>query len=140
MATDNDRDERHARNKIVMDEFRANNGMVEGRGPLLILHSVGAKSGEPRVNPMMFMEEGDNWLVFASKGGLPKSPDWYFNLVANPEVKIEVGPEFLDVRAQVLTGAERDAVYAKQASEYPIFAEYQSRTERTIPVIRLSKR
>jgi len=131
------------RNKQVIEEFRAHGGVLGGTfagAPLLILHTVGAKSGEPRETPMMFLADGDRYLVFASYGGAPHNPAWFHNLVANPDVSIEVGTSRLDVRAEVLEGAERDRLYAKQAELFPGFAEYQAKTSRTIPVVALAGR
>jgi deazaflavin-dependent oxidoreductase (nitroreductase family) len=127
-------------NGSVIKEFRANTGKVGGNfagAPLLILHTTGAKTGKNRENPMMYLADGDRFLVFASKGGAPTHPDWYHNLVANPRAKIEVGAETLDVDAEVLSGEERDRFYAIQAERYPGFAEYEAKTTRIIPVIAL---
>jgi deazaflavin-dependent oxidoreductase (nitroreductase family) len=107
---------------------------------VLLLHTVGARTGRPRVNPMMYMKDGDRFLVFASKAGAATNPDWYHNLKAHPDVRIEVGDETLDVRAEELTGRERDMFYERQATLYPGFADYQRNTTRTIPVIGLSER
>jgi deazaflavin-dependent oxidoreductase (nitroreductase family) len=89
------------------------------------------------VNPMMYLDDDGRWLVFASKAGAPVHPDWYLNLVANPEVTVEVGAETFPARAVVLEGEERDQKYAEQARRYPGFAEYQAGTDRVIPVIAL---
>jgi deazaflavin-dependent oxidoreductase (nitroreductase family) len=83
----------------------------------------------------MYLKDGHRYLVFASKGGADTNPDWYHNLKAHPDVKIEVGNETIDVRAEEITGAERDRVYKKQASLYPQFAQYQQKTKRTIPIM-----
>ena len=127
-------------NRAIIEEFRANAGVVGGPfegAPLLILTSTGAKTGRPRLSPMMYLAEGDRLLVFASKSGSPKNPDWYHNLVANPRATVEVGTETFDVDAEVLTGRERDRVYAIQAQRYPAFAEYERKAGRVIPVIAL---
>src|SRR5690606_21950520 len=91
-------------NQKIIEEFRANGGKVggnfEGR-TLLLLHSIGAKSGQERVNPTAYVRDGENFVIIASKGGAPTNPDWYYNLVANPLVNIEVGTETLQVRARV---------------------------------------
>jgi deazaflavin-dependent oxidoreductase (nitroreductase family) len=128
-------------NARIIAEFRANHGKVGGDftgAPLLLLHTVGARSGRTRVNPMMYLPDEGRYLVFASKAGSDRHPDWYFNLLAHPEVKIEVGDEILTVRATELHGAERDAHFAEQARRYPGFAAYQRRTDRVIPVIALT--
>lgn len=122
-------------------EFRANHGRVGGQfegAPLLILHSVGARSGQPRTNIMMYQADGERYLVFASNNGADDSPAWYWNLKANPETRIEVGDDIVDVHATELHGAERDAKYALQAERYPGFAEYERKTSRTIPVVALT--
>jgi deazaflavin-dependent oxidoreductase (nitroreductase family) len=127
-------------NAHTIAEFRANHGQVGGNfagAPLLLLHTVGARSGAARINPMMYLPDGDRYLVFASKAGSDRNPDWYHNLLAHPEVRIEVGDETIDVRAVDLQGAERDTNYAEQARRYPGFADYQRKTERVIPVIAL---
>ena len=131
------------RNEQVIEEFRAHGGVLGGPfegAPMLILHTVGAKSGEPRETPMMYLPDGDRYLVFASYGGAPHNPAWFHNLVANPDVSIEVGTSTLDVRAEVLEGDDRDRVYAKQAGLFPAFAAYQEKTSRTIPVVALAGR
>ncbi len=130
-------------NDQVIAEFRANHGKVGGNfegAPLLLLHSVGAKSGATRVSPMMYLPDGDRFLVFASKAGAPTNPDWYHNLRANPEATIEVGDDTIEVHAEELTGTERDQKYAEQAALYPGFADYERKTDRVIPVVALSRR
>ena len=129
-------------NRAIIDEFRANGGRVGGNfegAPLLLLHSTGARSGQERVNPMMYLRDGDRFVVFASKAGAPTNPDWYHNLVANPDATVEVGEETFPVHATVLIGPERDRLFAKQAQLYPGFKEYESRTTRTIPVVALTR-
>ena len=134
--------DRHDRNRAIIEEFRSNDGVVggsfEGR-PMLLLSTTGAKTGLRRLNPLMYLADGDRWVVFASKGGGPKNPDWYHNLVAHPAVTIEVGTETIAARAEVMTGEERDRLYAQQAGRYPQFAAYQERASRIIPVIALSR-
>jgi len=125
-------------NSNIIEEFRANEGKVGGPfdgAPLLLLHTTGAHSGEERINPMMYLADGDRLVVFASKGGAPTNPDWYHNLVANPDLEIEVGTERRKVRARVAEGEEHDLLYAEQARRYPQFAKYQEGTDRTIPVV-----
>lgn len=127
-------------NATIIDEFRAKGGQVGGRfegAPLLILHSRGARSGEPRVHPMMYLQDGDRYVVFASKAGADTNPAWYHNLVAHPDATIELGSDELAVHATELTGAERDAVYAEQARRFPVFADYATKTSRVIPVMAL---
>jgi deazaflavin-dependent oxidoreductase (nitroreductase family) len=130
-------------NRRNIEEFRANHGRVGGQfegAPVLLLHSIGAHSGEERVTPMMYLADDDRYLVFASAAGADKNPAWYHNLVANPDVSIEVGDGSVDVHAVELQSAERDAKYAVQAERYPGFAEYERKTTRTIPVLALVPR
>jgi len=127
-------------NEQNITEFRANHGQVGGNfagAPLLLLHTVGARSGKARINPTMYMADGERYLVFASKAGSDKNPDWYHNLLAHPQVRIEVGDEILTVHAVDLQGTERDTLYAEQARRYPGFADYQRKTDRVIPVVAL---
>jgi|SRR5450432_3259505 deazaflavin-dependent oxidoreductase (nitroreductase family) len=129
-------------NTKIIREFRENGGKVGGPfegGPILLLTSTGAKSGQHRVNPMMYLLDGGRYVVFASKAGAPTNPDWYHNLVAHPDASVEVGTERFNVRATVISGAERDSLYARQAELYPGFAEYEAKTTRTIPVIALER-
>ncbi|MDH5293446.1 MAG: nitroreductase family deazaflavin-dependent oxidoreductase [Acidimicrobiia bacterium] len=125
-------------NAAIIEEFRANGGRVGGQfegAPLLLLHSVGARSGKERVNPMMYQAVGDAYAVFASKAGAPSNPDWYHNLVANPQATIEVGAIAVDVRARIAEGAERDTIWETQKERYPGFADYEASTTRQIPVV-----
>jgi deazaflavin-dependent oxidoreductase (nitroreductase family) len=129
-------------NSGIIEEFRANGGKVGGPfegAPLLLLTSTGARSGASRVNPMMYLADGRRLYVFASKAGAPTNPDWYHNLLAHPRAAVEVGQERFDVVASVLTGAERDEIYQRQAALYPGFAEYEAKTTRTIPVVALDR-
>jgi len=127
-------------NANIIAEFRKNHGKVGGMfegAPLLLLRNTGARSGKLRINPMMYLKDGNRYLVFASKAGADTHPDWYFNIKAHPDAQIEVGDETVDVRAEEITGPERDRLYSRQASIYPGFAEYQLKTKRIIPVIAL---
>jgi deazaflavin-dependent oxidoreductase (nitroreductase family) len=130
-------------NDQVIEEFRTKGGkaggIFEGMS-LLLLHNVGAKSGERYVTPLVYMPDGERWVIFASKGGAPKNPGWYWNLKAGPEVAIEVGTDTVEVLATEATGEERDRLFDRQKSEAPQFAEYEQKTERTIPVIVLTRR
>lgn len=130
-------------NRQTIEAFRSNGGKVggiwEGR-PLLLLTTTGAKSGRPHTTPTMYLRDGNRLLIFATKGGAPTHPDWYHNLLAHPEVTVEVGTETYRATATPLTGEERDRLYARQAQLYPQFAEYQRRTSRTIPVIALERK
>ena len=131
------------RNARVIEEFRANAGTVGGPwegATMLLLHTTGAKSGQPRVNPLVYLPDGERYVIIASKGGAPDDPQWYRNLLANPDVEIEVGTETVPVRAREITGPERDELYARQVERRPAFAEYEQRTQRKIPVIALEPR
>ncbi len=128
------------RNAAIIDEFRANAGKVGGvfaRTTLLLLHTTGARTGLPRTNPLAYLPDGGRFVVIASKGGAPSNPDWFHNLVAHPNVTVEVGARTIPVRAVVVTGPERDELYSRQAERLPAFADYERRTKRTIPVIAL---
>ncbi len=129
------------RNRIIIDEFRANQGKVGGRfegRTLLLLHTKGAKSGQERINPTAYIKDGDRYVVIASKGGAPTHPDWYYNVIANPSVSIEVGTETFQVQAQVAEEPERTRLYDKMAAMMPAFDDYRKKTTRTIPVIVLT--
>ncbi|HVB14533.1 MAG TPA: nitroreductase family deazaflavin-dependent oxidoreductase [Candidatus Dormibacteraeota bacterium] len=130
-------------NTQVIQEFRQNQGKVGGNfegAPVLLLHTTGAKSGQARLHPVMYLDIEGRRFVFASKGGAPTSPDWYHNLVAHPEVQVEVGAETYPATAQPILGAERDRIYAVQVSRFPGFGEYQENTTRVIPVVELLAR
>jgi deazaflavin-dependent oxidoreductase (nitroreductase family) len=130
------------RNARVIAEFRASReapgGPAAGR-PLLLLTTTGAKSGKQRTTPLAYLADGERLLIFASKGGSPTNPDWYHNLVANPQVTVEVGTETYQAQATVLRGEERDRLFARQVAAMPNFGEYQQKTQRKIPVIALSR-
>jgi deazaflavin-dependent oxidoreductase (nitroreductase family) len=130
-------------NRQIIEEFHANGGKVGGmfaNSTLLLLTTTGAKSGQRRVNPLGYLAEGDRMYIFASKRGEPTNPDWYHNLLAHPDVTVEVGTETFEATATVLQGVERDRIYAKQAALVPNFAEYQTKTDRVIPVVELRRR
>ena len=129
-------------NEGVITEFRANGGKVASfaHQPLLLLHHRGARSGTERVSPLARQDLGDGWAVFASKGGAPTNPDWYYNVIAHPDVTVEVGSETLPVRARVTKGEERDRIWEKQKRLNPGFAEYEQKTSRPIPVVVLERR
>ncbi len=125
-------------NSKIIAEFRANGGKVGGQfegAPLLLLHTVGAKSGQERVNPVMYQTVGDGFAVFASKAGAPTNPDWYYNLVANPRVRAEIGTETLAATARVAEAEERDRIFAAQKDAFPGFGDYERQTTRQIPVV-----
>jgi len=133
----------HEWNKQIIAEFRANAGEVGGAfkgATVLLLHTTGAKSGTPRTNPLVYLPDGERWVIIASKGGAPKNPDWYYNLLAHPEMPIEVGTDTIDVEAKEVTGPERDELYARQVARFASFGNYEKATARKIPVIRLTRR
>lgn len=132
-------------NDGVIAEFRASDGRTERWGDrLIVMHTIGAKSGEERLAPVMGQPaEGGGWIVVASKGGAPDNPAWYYNLVAHPEFEIEArvggGIETVKVRATELTGDDRAAAWAKMVAIAPGFAAYEQKTERVIPLFRLDR-
>jgi deazaflavin-dependent oxidoreductase (nitroreductase family) len=142
-------------NRQIIEEFRTNAGKIREQlagapiigspftdVPLLLLTTTGAKSGQHRTVPLVYLPDGDRLIVFASKGGAPTHPDWYYNLLAHPQVTVEVGTETFEATAIILTGEERDRLYAEQAERFPQlqFAEKQARTSRKIPAISLERR
>jgi len=130
-------------NRQLIEDFRANrnnpDGPFKGR-PLLLLTTTGAKSGERRTTPMMYVPDGDRLLVIASNAGAPKDPDWYHNLVAHPEVTVEVGTETFDAIAVITEGQERQRLWARIVESYPFFTDHQAKVTRQIPVIVLTRR
>ena len=130
-------------NRQLIEEFRANRnkagGPFEGRA-LLLLTTTGAKSGKRHTTPMMYIPDGERLLVIASNAGALTHPDWYHNLVAHPDVTVEVGSETFEATAIVTQGAERDALWTRIVELYPFFAEHQAKISRQIPVIALSRR
>lgn len=137
MSTTN---ERHERNRKIIDEFRANAGRVGGRyegRTLLLLHTRGAKSGRERINPLATVKDGDRQVIIASKGGAATHPDWYFNILANPLVTVETGTETFQARAEVVEEPERTRLYNKMVEMMPVFDEYRRNAPREIPVIAL---
>ena len=128
-------------NQSVIDEFRTNGGVVSAPvgKPLVLLKTVGAKSGKSHLNPVTYVMDGDRWIIIASAGGSPGNPDWYYNLLANPTVTVETGSgESFQARATPITDdAERDRLYAKMVEINPGFAEYERNTTRKIPVVAL---
>jgi deazaflavin-dependent oxidoreductase (nitroreductase family) len=130
------------RNRKIIDEFRANAGKVGGRyegKTLLLLHTQGAKSHEERINPVAYTRDDGHLVVIASKGGAPANPDWYYNVVANPLVTVEVGTEKFQARAEVAKEPERTRLFDKMVEVNPNFAEYRIKTARKIPVIVLTR-
>ena len=129
-------------NQVIINEFRANSGRVGGRfagRTLLLLHTVGAKSGQERINPVAYVTVGDRFVIIASKGGAPTHPDWYYNILAHPLVTVEVGTEKFQVQAVIASEPERTRLYNQMVEMMPGFAEYQQKTTRIIPVIVLTR-
>jgi len=130
-------------NEKNIAEFRSNHGKAGGwfeGAPLLLIHTFGRRTGTHRVNPVMYLKDGECYLIFASKGGADTHPDWFLNLMAHPDTQIEVGDDTIETHAEEVTGRERDALYGRQATIYPQFAEYQRKTKRVIPVIALTSK
>jgi deazaflavin-dependent oxidoreductase (nitroreductase family) len=143
MTTTDPRAEYAAFTKALIEDVRANghptSGMFEGR-PVLILTTIGAKSGEPRVAPLVYSRHGDDLVIMASKGGAPTHPAWYLNLVANPVVTVETEGEKYQARATEAHGEERDRIWDAHVELNPGFAEYVEKAgDRVIPVILLSR-
>jgi deazaflavin-dependent oxidoreductase (nitroreductase family) len=129
-------------NQSVINEFRANQGKVGGQlanMPVLLLTMTGAKSGRTLIRPLVYTTDGDRIVVIASFAGAPKNPSWYHNLVANPEVTVELGSERFRARAAVTSGEERQRLFNRQAAQMPIFTDYQKKTTRQIPVLVLTR-
>jgi deazaflavin-dependent oxidoreductase (nitroreductase family) len=125
-------------NAKVIEEFRASGGKLGGPfegAPVLLLHSTGAKSGQERVNPMMYRAVGNDYAVFASKAGAPTNPDWYHNLLAHPRASIEIDDKTVEVTARLAGADERAPIWEGQKTDYPGFAEYEAKTDRVIPVM-----
>jgi len=129
-------------NQQIIEEFRANSGNVGGPfagSTMLLLTTTGAKSGQPRISPLVYMADGDHMIIIASKGGAPTNPDWFYNLKANPVVTIERGTETFQARATIPEAAERDRLFEQVSTKMPGFGEYQRNTTRQIPVVVLEK-
>jgi deazaflavin-dependent oxidoreductase (nitroreductase family) len=129
-------------NTTIIEEFRANAGKVGGPfdgAPMLLLHHVGARTGTERVNPLVYLPDGDDFVIFASKGGANTNPDWFHNLRANPETTIEVGTDTVRVKAREAEGEERDRLWETIKAARPGFADYEQKTSRRIPVVVLHR-
>lgn len=127
-------------NRQIIEEFRANEGKVRGpfEGvPLLLLTTTGAKSGRQRISPLTYLLEQGRMYIFASKGGSPTNPDWYHNLIAHPQVIVELGKERFEAAVVVVEGEERDRIYAREEQIHPGVAEYEKRAGRKIPVVEI---
>ncbi len=130
-------------NQALIDEFRVNAGQVTGMfagAPLVLITTTGAKSGKPRTTPIVYTTDAaGNVVIIASKAGAPTSPDWFHNLVANPEVTVELATEKFEARARVAEEPERERLYRAQVALMPSFAEYEKATSRKIPVVVLER-
>ena len=129
-------------NQAIIDEFRANGGVVGGPfegATLLLLHTTGAKSGQPRVSPLAYLTVDGKMIIIGSYAGAPKDPAWVHNLRAHPRARIEVGTDAYDVAVRELPAGERDATYPKVTEMAPAFAEYQAKTSRAIPLFELTR-
>jgi deazaflavin-dependent oxidoreductase (nitroreductase family) len=130
-------------NAKVIEEFRANGGKVGGpfsQVEMVLLTTTGRKTGEPRVSPLACRREGDDVVVFGSYGGSPRHPQWYLNVVADPEVTVEVGTERYRARARTAQGDERARIWTGLVADIPQFGEYEKTTEgREIPVVVLER-
>lgn len=129
-------------NRAIVEEFRANAGKVSGPfagATLVLLHTTGAKSGKPRLSPLAYLEIDGKVLIVGSYAGAPSNPAWVHNLRANPKARIEVGTDSYEVVARELPADERDATYPKIIALAPVFAEYQAKTTRAIPLFELTR-
>jgi len=127
------------RNEPVIKEFRENGGKVKGWAPLILLTTRGAKTGQPRIIPLMYVPYGNQILAIASKGGAVNHPEWYHNVLAHPDVTVEVGDEKFETTARILTGAEREQAFEKAVEVFPPYGKYQKKAPREIPVIALER-
>ena len=130
-------------NQRVIEEFRSSGGKVSGAfagAPMILVTHRGAKSGKTYTTPLVYSKDGERYVIIASKAGAPTNPAWYHNLIAHPEVTVEVGHEKFTVTVVEAKGAERDRLFDAQASLMPQFNEYRQRTERRIPVLTLEPR
>ena len=129
-------------NQKVIDEFRANEGKVGGYfegAPMVLIHHIGARSGKERVSPLVYLLDGDDMVIAATKGGAPSHPDWYHNLKAHPKIAVEVGTTEFVVGATEVTGPERDDLWHRLVEQRPGFADYETKTTRIFPMFRLSR-
>ena len=142
MTDFNDKASLDAFNAGIVEEFRGNAGVVGGPfegATLLLLHTTGAKSGQPRLNPLAYFGIDGKIFIVGSKAGADTNPAWVHNLRANPRAHIEVGTEAYDVTARELPEAERAAMFAQVVAAAPGFAEYQEKTSRVIPLFELQR-
>ena len=129
-------------NQRIIKEFRENGGKSGppfDQSPLMLLGTIGAKSGAARTNPLVYVEDAGRMIIVASFAGAAKSPPWFHNLKANPEVTVEVGTDKYQARATIVDEPDRSRLYKKMEDAMPIFTEYQAKTDRVIPVIALER-
>ncbi len=129
-------------NRAIIEEFRANGGKVGGYfadATILLLHTIGAKSGQMRINPLVCTMDGERIVIIASKSGAPTNPDWFYNLRANSDVVVELGTEQFRARATIPAEPERTRLFEQMVEQRPGFGEYQRNTTRQIPVVLLER-
>ncbi len=129
-------------NGKIIDEFHANAGKVGGYfegAPMLLIHHIGARSGTERVNPLVYLPDGNDMVIAATMGGAPNNPDWYYNLRANPRITAEVGTQTVRVEATEVTGNQRDELWRRLVQLRPGMAEYEKKTSRIFPMFRLTR-
>lgn len=137
-----DKDKLNSWNSNIIEEFRANDGQVGGDflgKPVLLLHTIGAKSGQERINPLVYSVDDDRIVIIASFAGAPRHPDWFHNILSQQDVTLEVGTDTFRARATVTEGEERQRLFDQQAAEMPFFNDYQAKTDRVIPVVVLER-
>ena len=129
-------------NQKIIEEFRSNAGKVGGYfegAPMILIHHIGARSGSERVNPLVYLPDGEDMIIAATKGGSPTNPDWYHNLKAHPRITVEVGSGTFPVEAREVTGEERAKLWSRLVAMRPGFAEYETKTSRAFPMFRLTR-
>lgn len=137
------KDEDNAINARVVEEYRANAGVVGAEFTglnLLLLHTTGAKSGQPRINPLECLEDGDRYVIFGSNAGQPRHPDWYYNLLANPNVTVEYKTETFEATARMAEEPQRSELYARMENISEGFKDYKHTAKRVIPVVVLERK
>src|SRR5579883_736719 len=142
MSSDEDLSRHHEWNRQIIEEFRATGGKPGGYFAgvhVLLLHTRGARSNEPHITPVVYLKDGDTFVIIASKHGAHTNPDWYYNLLAHPDVTLEVGTEQFKAHATVPERSERDRIFADAVKQLPRFGEDQQNTARIIPVVLLER-
>lgn len=129
-------------NQQVIEEFRANAGKVGGYftgAHMILIHHIGARSGRERVTPLVYLPDGDDMVIAATKGGSPTNPDWYYNVKEHPRMEVEVGADAFSVEATEVAGPERDELWKRLVEIRPGFADYETKTSRVFPMFRLKR-